>query len=255
MKDYYAILGVLPSIDQAALKAVYTALMKKFHPDTTQLDKAEAEVRAKEINEAYSALSDPSRRAEYDVKRRQAADSSGDYRQESARSYDGTNFDEQFLADWKIVVLHFPEVEQYRLHLRKISISLSETFQILIVTEKLARKSKEISYLLEKEFLKTYFGTNAKIHEFVIYLILNNFRDALLEINNYIRVIGTPPEREVSLFISNIKGKFAILEINPKKDKSEKKHIGDRSGNFNYKEEALLVFAVLFVLVLLIAIG
>jgi curved DNA-binding protein CbpA len=254
MKDYYAILGVLPSIDQAALKAVYTALMKKFHPDTTQLDKSEAEVRAKEINEAYSALSDPLRRAEYDVGRRRAADSSGDYRQESARSYDGTNFGEQFLADWRIVVLHFPEVEKYRLHLRKISISLADTFQILIVTEKLAREAKEISYLLEKEFLKTYFGTNAKIHEFVIYLILNNFRDALLEINNYIRVIGTPPEKEVGSFISDIKDKFSIWEKNLKNDKLKK---NDKKTNRakNRKEEALLVVVVLFVLVLMYAIG
>jgi curved DNA-binding protein CbpA len=33
--------------------------MKKFHPDTTQINKAEAEARTKEINEPYSVLSDP----------------------------------------------------------------------------------------------------------------------------------------------------------------------------------------------------
>ena len=32
-KDYYAILGVLSSIEQAALTAVYKALMKKYHPE------------------------------------------------------------------------------------------------------------------------------------------------------------------------------------------------------------------------------
>lgn len=232
MKDYYAILGVLPSIDQAALKAVYTALMKKFHPDTTKLDKAEAEARSKEINEAYSVLSDPQKRAEYDLKRRNTADSSGDYSQESARNYDGANLDEHLLADWKIVVSHFPEAEQYRVYLRKISIPLSETFQILIVTEKLARRAKELSLLLEKEFLKTYFGTNAQIHEFVIYLIQNDFREALLEINNYVRVIGTPPDVEVGLFISDIKDKYGVWNKGKKDDKPNKK--GRKSeGAFN----------------------
>ena len=34
-KDYYAVLGVLPSIDDIALTAVYRALLKKYHPDVS----------------------------------------------------------------------------------------------------------------------------------------------------------------------------------------------------------------------------
>jgi curved DNA-binding protein CbpA len=43
-KDYYAILGVLPSIDDVALPAVYRALLKKYHPDVFGGSKAEAEI-------------------------------------------------------------------------------------------------------------------------------------------------------------------------------------------------------------------
>ena len=55
-KDYYAALGVLPSIDDVALAAVYRALLKKYHPDVSGEPKAEAEKRSKEINEAYERM-------------------------------------------------------------------------------------------------------------------------------------------------------------------------------------------------------
>ena len=41
-KDYFAILGVLPSIDDVALAAVYRALLKKYHPDVFKGSKADA---------------------------------------------------------------------------------------------------------------------------------------------------------------------------------------------------------------------
>jgi curved DNA-binding protein CbpA len=39
-KDYYAILGVLPSVDDVVLAAVYRALLKKYHPDVFHGEKA-----------------------------------------------------------------------------------------------------------------------------------------------------------------------------------------------------------------------
>ena len=55
-KDFYAILRVLPSIDDVALAAVYRALLKKYHPDVFGGSKAEAERRTREIVEAYEVL-------------------------------------------------------------------------------------------------------------------------------------------------------------------------------------------------------
>ncbi len=69
-EDYYAVLGVLPSIEQAALTAVYRALVKKYHPDVYVGDKAEAERITKEINAAYEVLGDETKRAEHDRERK-----------------------------------------------------------------------------------------------------------------------------------------------------------------------------------------
>ena len=50
MKDYYAILHVLPSAEIDVIKAAYRALSRKYHPDTFEGDKAYASKRMQEIN-------------------------------------------------------------------------------------------------------------------------------------------------------------------------------------------------------------
>jgi molecular chaperone DnaJ len=64
-RDYYAVLGVPRDADDAALKKVYRNLARAYHPDRNPGDK-KAEDRFKEISEAYSVLSDPEKRAQYD---------------------------------------------------------------------------------------------------------------------------------------------------------------------------------------------
>src|SRR6266581_3563172 len=62
-KDYYKILGVPRTADDKAIKAAYRRLARKYHPD---VNKGQAE-RFKEINEAYTVLSDADKRKRYDT--------------------------------------------------------------------------------------------------------------------------------------------------------------------------------------------
>lgn len=65
--DFYKILGVPRDADERTIKKNYRKLAKKWHPDRVPEDqKAEASERFKEVNEAYSVLSDPQKRREYD---------------------------------------------------------------------------------------------------------------------------------------------------------------------------------------------
>ena len=66
-RDYYEILGVSRDADETDIKRAFRQLAKEFHPDANQGDgDGDAELRFKEVNEAYEALKDPQKRAAYD---------------------------------------------------------------------------------------------------------------------------------------------------------------------------------------------
>ena len=64
-KNYYEILGGDKNATPEQIKSAYRKLAMKYHPDRNQGDAASAE-KFKEINHAYSVLSDPQQRAAYD---------------------------------------------------------------------------------------------------------------------------------------------------------------------------------------------
>lgn len=61
-KNYYNILGVGRNATQDEIKKAYRELSKKYHPDR----KDGNEEKFKEVNEAYSVLSDENKKKEYD---------------------------------------------------------------------------------------------------------------------------------------------------------------------------------------------
>ena len=64
-RDYYEVLGVDRSADEAAIKRAYRKLAKKYHPDSNAGDKKAAEAFA-EVSEAYAVLGDKEKRKLYD---------------------------------------------------------------------------------------------------------------------------------------------------------------------------------------------
>ena len=60
-RDYYEVLGVDKSADDATLKKAYRKLAKKYHPDVNPGDR-EAEADGKEAAEAYGIYGDPGER-------------------------------------------------------------------------------------------------------------------------------------------------------------------------------------------------
>ncbi|MFI3256404.1 MAG: molecular chaperone DnaJ [Psittacicella sp.] len=75
-QDYYEVLGVSKQATEREIKKAYKSLAMKYHPDRNQGDK-EAEAKFKEINEAYSVLSDSDKKAKYDQYGHQAFENGG----------------------------------------------------------------------------------------------------------------------------------------------------------------------------------
>lgn len=63
-KDYYEVLGLSKGATDEEIKRAFRKLAKQYHPDVNK--EASAEEKFKEIGEAYSVLSDPEKKRQYD---------------------------------------------------------------------------------------------------------------------------------------------------------------------------------------------
>ncbi len=84
-RDYYEVLGVDKNADDSAIKKAYRLLAKKYHPDSNP-DNPEAEKKFKEASEAYSVLSDPDKRRQYDQFGHAAFDGGWRWRKQSHKN-------------------------------------------------------------------------------------------------------------------------------------------------------------------------
>ena len=197
-KDYYASLGLTPSADAVVIRAAYKALAQRYHPDKSGVGQAQASARMAEINEAYSVLSDPGKRAEYDRLRQNTA------RNADTAFQDGDNepaAGSPLDADWQTALQFYPELEDLRASLGKISWKLAEGFRAQILGSREFKDAQAIAARLEREFLSVYFGSNPEILEFARTLIRNGRRDAARDLNRAVNVLGadTDPGRVIEV--------------------------------------------------------
>ena len=156
LKDYYAILGVKPTDDLKTIKTAYRRLARKYHPDVSKENDAEA--RFKDLAEAWEVLKDEQKRAEYDELWAHRNDPQfGRHQQGHEQSYNQQDFDDIFSSMFG----------QQAHHARRQRASRGQELEIevaVFLEETLAEQQRTISYkvpvynvfgMVEQELPKT----------------------------------------------------------------------------------------------------
>lgn len=196
--DYYSILGVSREAPDFVIQAAYRAMAKKYHPDTYKGSKKEAERKIREINEAYSTLSSQQLRKKYDS-------SLGKKDAAKAEEFSETDFWDIKIPDWEVVEQYYPDIEESRVKLSKLSDEISILFQILIVENKEYERADFYADQLKSYYLTKYFGEDGLAHRFAEYLLQNDLKKAALELNRDIRVLGSKQSKKI---VGKLKQKF-----------------------------------------------
>ena len=89
--DYYEDLQISPNADVEMIERVFRMLAKRYHPDNKQTGNAD---KFNTLNDAYRVLSDPEKRAAYDVKYDQERAASWKIFEEASQA-DGFNDDDR----------------------------------------------------------------------------------------------------------------------------------------------------------------
>lgn len=108
MTDHYETLGIPRGADPAEIRRAYVALARRFHPDAhadrSPAERAHAERRMRDVNEAWSALSDPARRRAYDETQARGRPSAPPRPRPEGRGWSPRPDDDEWMRDfasWK----------------------------------------------------------------------------------------------------------------------------------------------------------
>ena len=187
-KTFYQILGLLPDAEDIVIKAAYRSLSQKYHPDKWQGDSDFAQKRMSEINRAYEVLSDQKRRKDYDETLREEGVRDDFVEEEDAETFD--EFLNETEESWKLAREYFPEIEIHFQRLRSLNKGLALQFRQVILAKKLFSNSDTIYSALKKSYLSTWFGDDERIQGYAEELIMERRREAALELNKVINILG-----------------------------------------------------------------
>jgi len=210
-KDYYAILGVLPSAEDVVIKAAYKALAQRYHPDKTELDRATAHHKMAEINEAYTVLKNHDTRKEYEEARGTGTQNGDTVFEDDPGTQSGAQagpIDEQ----WSMATTFYPELKEIDERLSKISWRLALAFRAYLVDSREYENAPGVAKSFEREFLEVYFGSKDKIKALALQLIFSGNREATRALNKAVKMFGEKASEE--RIIAKIKALYNLEEHN-----------------------------------------
>ena len=143
--DYYEVLQISPNAEPDTVHRVYRLLAQRFHPDNKETG---SDSKFRQISDAYTVLSDPAKRAKYDV-------TYNARRKDRMRLVSNATQDENDFDAEQLVRLAVLEV----LYTRRRTEPSEPGVYILDLEQLLGRPREHLQftiwYLAQKEFLRT----------------------------------------------------------------------------------------------------
>ena len=188
-----------------------------------------------ELNNAYAVLGDKSRRAEYDRTRKRSdqaefGEDDNEYQSEAFTSALGEVEDR-----WNTACGIFPDLQDLRARLNKISSSLAFAFVTGLLETKAFKRRKEMASHLEQVFLERYFGNDSAVMNYARSLVFEGHKAAAKALNRLVDVMGA--DVDANLLISRIERDFKI-EGSRKHAEDAKRRTEDREAVQRALEEA-----------------
>lgn len=143
--DFYEVLGVSWTATPDEIKSAHRELVKKYHPDLFpgSAQKARANDKLQQINEAYAVLSNVERRREYDSRFFQKPTAAKPTGTASKRKFTSTFRRPSTASIWKKVVPRADErLEQIRRRYRSLSRTAGNYYSDLAQRERNARQRR-----------------------------------------------------------------------------------------------------------------
>lgn len=191
-KDYYAVLGVLPTAEVVVIRAAYKALAQRYHPDRNIGTADEAHRKMAEINEAFQVLSSPEIRQKYDEIRGAKAHDASSFFDDSSVSNNSIN--DPLAKNWETAIEFYPDLIQLEKNLLKVSAKLAFSYKAFLLESKQFDDRKNLASTLEQNFLELFFGNNPSIVQFAKVIIERGEKVAAKALNEAISVLGTPAD-------------------------------------------------------------
>jgi len=150
-KNYYDLLGVTKTATQDDIKKAFRTLAHKYHPDKKGGDEA----KFKEVNEAYSVLSDEKKRAEYDAYGRVFSGGANG----GGQGFEGFGFGDA-AGPWK----DFYQTEWAKSGNAGMEFDLGDIFSDFFGGQRgRVKRGRDISVDIELSFSESVFGTERRM--------------------------------------------------------------------------------------------
>lgn len=195
--NHYEVLGVSRHAEPTVISAAYKALVRIYHPDIYTGDKEYALRRTKELNEAWSVLSSPDLKSQYDRDQFSKGHDKTDFNTSpendfsNSKSHDYEAFSEAVNDEWEYAASIYEELSAFHRKLVRIDPQLGFLFKACLVEGKNYKHRLKIFKELREDYLRDKFGSDDALRGLALAAIEEGYRDFARELNVALTRLGT----------------------------------------------------------------